>query len=381
VQVREGNAQIYGLSIEGGSACITLRGGTHRLQRVQLIGCRDRGLLGRNADIELLSSSIFDVSGGRDGRGIDVEGGSLDARNVLLQFAGRRAVVLRHARGTLQDVAVQGSSLAALQVTDAAEARVVRGTYEGRAGAALYAGGSRLSVEGARVRRGEYAVLGYRGSAVDVVGGELTDYSVAAVALVNSHGRVEGVTIARGGTDAAISVTHADGNAPVLLADNRISSPGPLGFHITDSSVTARGNTVTGARLDAEKDFGDAIYAVDSQLVIERNVMRGNAGSGVATVRSRIRLADNGFVENGRAGILLLDRSRGTATGNTFARNVKAGVELFERSSARLEENRFAGNGPLDVDAGCGQGLAGVVDLGAGNVAAEGVLRQRICAQ
>jgi len=101
----------------------------------------------------------------------------------------------------------------------------------------------------------------------------------------------------------------------------------------------------------------------------------------VATVRSRIRLADNGFVENGRAGILLLDRSRGTATGNTFARNVKAGVELFERSSARLEENRFAGNGPLDVDAGCGRGLAGVVDLGAGNVAAEGVLRQRICAQ
>ena len=354
-------------------------GGAHRLQKVELRGCSQAGLLGRGARIDLVSSAISDVSGGREGRGIDLDGGSLEARHVLMRSAGRRAVVLRRARGLLEDVEVQGSSLSALQATDGAEARVVRGSYEGHGGAALYAGGARLAVEGARVRRGEYAVLGFRGAELTVIGGELTDYAVAGVAMVNSHGSVERVTIARGGTDAAVSITRADGKKPVLLLENRISTPGTMGVHVTESSVTARGNTITGARLDAEKDMGDAFYAVDSRLVIEQNVMRGNAGSGVAAIRSQVRLSDNGLIENGRAGLLLLDGSRGSATGNTFARNVKAGVELGEQSHATLAQNRFGGGGRLDIDAGCGEGLAGNAEIGSGNLALAGQLRERNC--
>jgi len=143
--------------------------------------------------------------------------------------------------------------------------------------------------------------------------------------------------------------------------------------------VTARGNTITGARLDAEKDMGDAFYAVDSRLVSEQNVMRGNAGSGVAAIRSQVRLSDNGLIENGRAGLLLLDGSRGSATGNTFARNVKAGVELGEQSHATLAQNRFGGGGRLDIDAGCGEGLAGNAEIGSGNLALAGQLRERNC--
>src|SRR5437016_9525185 len=173
-------------------------------------------------------------------------------------------------------------------------------------------------------------------------GGELRDYSVGGVAVVGAHGAVENVTIARGGTDAAISVTRADGKKPVLLIGNRISSPGTMGVHVTESAVTARDNTITGARLDAEKDMGDAFYAVDARLVIEQNVMRGNAGSGVAAVRSQLRLSGNGIIENGRAALLLLAASRGTVTGNNFERNQLAGVELGEESRATLrsEERR-----------------------------------------
>jgi parallel beta-helix repeat protein len=375
------HVQIYGVSIEGAGVCAAFSGGTHRLRKIELRGCAQRGLVGRGAQLEILSSAISDVSGGRDGRGIDLDGGTLDARDLLLQAAGRRAVVLRRAHGLLQDVEVRGSSLSALQATDGAEARVVRGTYEGHGGAALYAGGSRLAVEGARVRRGDYAILGFRGAELTIVGGELTDYAIAGVAMVNSHGSIARVTIARGGTDAAVSITRADGDKPVLLLENRISSPGPMGVHVTESAVTARGNSITGARLDAEKDMGDAFYAVDSRLVIEQNVMRGNAGSGVAAIRSQVRLSDNGFVENGRAGLLLLDGSRGNAIGNTFDRNRKAGVELAEQSRATLAQNRFGGNGGLDIDAGCGKGLAGKVEIGSGNLAMAGHLRQRSCGQ
>jgi hypothetical protein len=376
-----GEVQIHGIAIEGGSVCAAFAGGTHRLQRVELRGCSQTGLAGHGARLELISSSISDVGGGKAGRGIDLEGGELEARHVTMRAAGRRAVVLHKARGSLEDVEVRGSSLSALQATDGAEARVVGGSYEGHGGAALYAGASRLSVHGARVRRGEYAVLGFRGAELTVIGGELTDYAVAAVAMVNSHGSVERVTIARGGTDAAVSITRADGKRPVLLLENRISSPGTMGVHITDSAVTARGNTITGARLDAEKDMGDAIYAVDSTLVVEQNVFRGNAGSGVSTIRSQVRLSENGLIENGRAGLLLLDHSHGTATGNTFDRNVKAGVELAEQSRAKLAQNRFGGKGPLDIDEGCGKGVAGDAEIGRGNLAMAGRLRLRTCGQ
>jgi parallel beta-helix repeat protein len=153
-----------------------------------------------------------------------------------------------------------------------------------------------------------------------------------------------------------------------------------MGVHVTESSVTARGNMITGAWLDKEKDMGDAFYAIESTLVIERNVMRGNAGSGVTAVRSKVRLSDNGFIENGRAGMLLLDSSRSDASGNTFERNAMAAVELGERSRATLSQNRFSGNVRLDIDAGCGKGLAGTADIGDGNTFAA-PMRQRVCAE
>ena len=124
---------------------------------------------------------------------------------------------------------------------------------------------------------------------------------------------------------------------------------------------------MTGARLDAEQDMGDAFYAIDSTLMVERNVMRGNAGSGIAAFVRRCGSSDNGFIENGRAGVLLMDRSRTNASGNTFERNAMAAVEVGERSRATLSQNRFAGNVRLDIDAGCGKGLAGTADVGEGN--------------
>ena len=373
------HVQIHGLSIEGGATCAVFTGGAVKLQKVELRGCSDAALVGRGAEIELASSTVSDVSGGREGRGIDLQGGSLEARGVVFHDAGRRAIQLNGAKGLLEDVEVRGSSLSALQATGGADARVVRGDYEGRGGATLYAGGSHLRVESARVRRGEYAVLGFRGAELAVIGGDLTDYSVAGVAMVNSHGSVENVTLARGGTDAAISITRSDGKKPVLLVDNRMSNPGTMGVHVTESAVTARGNTITGAKLDAEKDLGDAFYAVDSRLVIEQNVMRGNAGSGVTALRSQVRLNGNAFIGNGRSGLLLLDGSRGSATGNTFDRNHKAGVELGEQARATLTRNRFGGNLRLDIDAGCGSGLSGKAEIGEGNRALGGPLRQRTC--
>jgi hypothetical protein len=371
--------ELRGLSIEGSAVAIWFEGGTgHRLENVELRGSTKAGLVGRGAEIAWAGGEVNDVGGGKEGRGIDLDGGSIEARRLALRQAGRRAVVLHKARGLLEDLSVRGSTLSAVQATDGADARVVNGDFEGMGGAALYAGGARLSIQGARVRNDEFGVIGFRNAEISVLDAELTDYRVAGVAMVNSHGTVQRTTIGRGGTEAGISITKSDGKVPILLVDNRIHDPGTMGVHITESAVTARGNTITGARLDREKDMGDAFYALDSDLILESNVLRGNAGSGVATLRSKVKLSGNGFIGNGRAGVLLLDRSRGMATRNLFERNARAGLELGEQSRARLVQNHFAGNTRLDIDVGCGKGLAGVAEVDAGNTFAEPI-RRRIC--
>lgn len=376
IDVRADGVQLYGLAIEGAAVGLRFQGGKgQRLENVALRGQHIGGLVGRGAEITLVSDELTGIGGGRGGSGIDVAGGSLDARKLVLRGAGRRAVMISKATATLIDCEVSGSSLAALQVTDGADVRVVRGDFEGQGGAALYAGRAKLSIEGATVRHDEYAVMGSPGAVLSVVGGEMTDYRIAGVAMVKARGTVQGALIARGGLEGGISLTGSD----LTLVDNRIQNPGPMGVHITESSITARGNTVTGARNDRTHDFGDAFYAIDSQLVIEQNVMRGNAGSGVSTLRTKVRIDRNGFIENGRSGVLLLDASKGSATGNLFERNALAGMELGERSRATLANNRFAGTTGLDIDTGCGKGT-GVADLESGNTFAAG-LRKRACVE
>jgi len=373
--------EFYGLAIEGAQVGVQITGGAgHRLENVELRDFTEAALIGQKAELVLSSSRVLAVAGGRLGHGIQLIAGSLEARRLVMIEAGRRAIVLQGARGRLEDLEVSGSKVGAVQAIDGADVQVLRGEFEGQGGASLYAGGARLSVEGAHVRHNEYGIIAARGAELSVIGSEVTDYRVAGLALVNSHGTVQHTMIARGGTESGISISFADGKDPVLLVDNRIKDPGPIGVHITQSSVTARGNIITGARPDREKDMGDAFYAVESKLVLDGNVMRGNAGSGVSAVRCNLQLADNGFIGNGRSGVLLLDRSRGTATGNLFQRNARAGVEVGEQARATLARNRFDANPRLDIDTGCGKGLSGTAELAAGNTFATPV-RRRVCVE
>ena len=375
------HVQLYGLSVEGAAVGLRFRGGAgHRLENVDLHDVGEAALLGRGAEISISASSVREVAGGTSGHGLDIEGGALEARRVSFQSAGRRAIVVTGAAARLEDLEVRGSAMAAVQALDKADVHVLRGEFEGQGGAALYAGAARLSVEDAHLRHNEYGIIAARGAELTVIGDEITDYHVAGVALVQAHGTVQRTLIARGGSESAISITLADGKTPVLLVDNRIQNPGTMGVHITGSSVTARGNTITGASPDRQKDMGDAFFIIESKLVVEENVMRANSGSGIASIRSTIRLEGNGFIENGRAGLLLLDRSKGTATGNLFQRNLLSGVEVGELARATLAKNRFEGNPRFDIDTGCGKGLAGTAEVLAGNTFATPV-RRRACVE
>lgn len=375
------HVQLYGLSIEGAQRGVEILGGAgHRLENVELRDFSEVALTAQNANLAIISTRVRDVAEGRTGHGIELTSGSLEAKRLVMINAGRRAILLHGTHARLEDLEVTGSQMGAVQAVDGADVRVLRGEFEGQGGASLYAGASKLSVESAHLRNDEYAIIGARGAELSVSGVDVSDYRVAGVALVNSHGTVQRTSIARGGTEGGISINRADGKEPVLLLDNRIRDPGTMGVHVTQSSVTARGNSITGARLDHDKDLGDAFFAIDSKLIIEDNVLRGNAGSGVAIIRSSLELDGNGLIGNGRAGLLLLDRSRGSAAGNFFQSNGRAAVEVGEQARAELARNHFEGNPQLDIDTGCGKGVAGFAELLAGNTFVTPV-RKRACAE
>ncbi|HWE22692.1 MAG TPA: right-handed parallel beta-helix repeat-containing protein, partial [Myxococcales bacterium] len=236
-------------------------------------------------------------------------------------------------------------------------------------------GPAKLTVRRTSVSHAEYAVVGFRGARIELRDSEFSDTRVASVGLVRAQGLLDHCVLARGGTDAAIAITETTG--VVRLTGNRIVQPGPTGVHVTHASVVAADNSIVGASLDRERDMGDAIYAVDSDLTLVRDELRENAGSGVTIVRSRVRLRDNRFVGNARAGLVLLDRSSASAQQNLFERNAGPGVQVAERSAATLFGNRFRENAAYHVEAVCEGG--GTVDIGAGNSFAGAAQREREC--
>jgi nitrous oxidase accessory protein NosD len=354
--------ELRDLAIERAALALTVAGGGARLQNVALRHLGEAALLARDAEIVFLDGEVLLVGGGTEGVALRIDGGSLEMRRSVLRAAGRRAIEVRHGRALLQDLAVSGSGLAAVQALDGAEVTVEGGRFERLGGSALYAGGARLIVRRASVLHAEYAVVGFRDAEVDVRDSQFSDTRVANVGLVRSQGVLERCLLARGGTDGAVAITASSGT--VRLIGNRISQPGPIGVHITSSTVVVTDNTIVGARLDLQKDLGDGVYAIDADLSLERNQVRGNAGAGVVLTRSRVRLLRNRLSGNGRAGLVLLDRSSANADSNVFENNRGPGVEIAERSVATFLGNRFGGNAAYHIDAAC---VGGSVELGNGN--------------
>lgn len=379
VEVRGADhVELRGLALESGTVGLLLgQGAGVRLDDVGLRGFSEAAVIGQGANLTMRGSEVLDIGHRLTGRGIELTGGTLDAGAVVLRDAGRRGFILRGTMAVLADLDAAGSPVSAVQAVDGADVRVVGGHFEHLGGAALYAGGARLSVEGATIVGNEYAVIGFRGAEINVTDSELTDHLVAAVALVGSRGTVRRCHISRGGTEGGIAISQ--GTALIALLDNRIQDPGPMGLHITESRVSARGNTITGARLERQKDLGDAIFAINSEVQLDLNVLRGNAGSGVTMLSSEVQLDGNGLLDNGRSGLLLLNGSRAVARGNLFAGNGAAGVEVAEASRARLLRNRFGSNRHFDVDVVCGPGGRGSVSIEGGNTFAGEAAREHVC--
>jgi nitrous oxidase accessory protein NosD len=355
--------ELRDVTIEQAAGGVSVVAGALRLESVALRELAEFAIAARDAEVSLVDAEVAGVGAGVRGVAIRIDGGSLEMRRSVLRRSGRRAIEVRRGRALLDGIEVSDSALAAVQALDGAEVAIDGGRFERIGGSALYAGAAKLVVRRASVSHAEYGAVGFRGAELELRDSEFSDTRVASVGLVRARGVLDHCVLVRGGSDAAVAITEAPGT--VRLVANRIAQPGPLGVHVTHASVVATDNSIAGASLDREGDMGDGIYAIDADLSLERNELRGNAGSGVTTARSRVRLLRNRVSSNGRAGLLLLDRSSASANHNRFEGNHGPGVQIAERSAATLLGNRFSGNHAYDVDPVCGGG--GSVDVRSGN--------------
>ncbi|GAC1338291.1 MAG: hypothetical protein NVSMB23_05840 [Myxococcales bacterium] len=368
--------EMRGLSIDGGNVGVLFEGGQgHLLNDVAIRGQAEAGLRGRGAGITLRGSEVIDVAAGASGRGLDLVGGSLAMRTCALRRAGRRAIVLQGTRASLEDLDVADSSLSALQATDGSDVHVQGGVFSGNGGAALYAGAARLVVDHARIEGNEYGVVAFRGARAAVTSCTFLDHRIAAVAFVGASGSVRSSTIHRGGIEGGISALNT--SAKVVIEDTRILEPGTFGVHLTNATAELRGSEIANATYDRQRELGDGLYAIESTVLLDESLLRGNQGNGVVLTRSKLTLRNSDLSGNGRAGLALVDNTTAAATGNLFGKN-RQGIALGERSALSIDGNAFQANEEFAIDAACAEG-ATVRERGARNVYMGPSPRRRAC--
>jgi hypothetical protein len=356
----DGNAlELRDLAIAGSTLGVAAARTSLRLKNVVLEGQSEMALSAVAAEVDIASGAVRSVASGTTGKGLVVDGGTLNVQGTIFRQAARRAIELHGTVAKLSDIDAAGSAMSAVQALEGSDVRVEGGSFGEIGGPALFASGSTLRVRGVRISRAEYGVLVHRRSGLELQDAQISDTTSAGVGLVQSDGEVVRTTILRGGVDAAIAVTSAP--HPVKLEGNRIGEPGTIGLHVTNATIVATDNVFSGAVVDRQGDFGDAVFSVESNLTLLRNVFDGNAGSGATLVRSQAHLVGNRFTSNGRAGLVLLDRSSAKAQANEFSRNRGPAISVAERSHAMIARNRFADSGLAEVDAPCETG--GEIDL------------------
>ena len=124
--------------------------------------------------------------------------------------------------------------------------------------------------------------------------------------------------------------------------ENGIYHDGTLRFEVKAEGIRYH---LSGAVHDGNGDFGDGIFAVESDLLLDQSTLTGNAGTGATLLRSALQAVGTELSANGRAGIWLIDRSSLRATGNRFDRNrsgVEVGAILAQVTLSRLHERQLA---------------------------------------
>lgn len=294
------------------------------------------------------------------GDGLVVKGGGLDLQRVELEGVSDRGLVFDGAVATVSGVAASDAGRGLLMVLAGSEVHVRESTFAD-AGVLLYANGAKLQVDDCALSRGSTAgLLGGQGAIVQVSDSSFTDCPQGHISLLGagSAGTFERNVFREAAAASCVSVSHTAG--PLRVRDNTVqgcAGGGIDAMQVVDLEIT--GNELSDIRFDVL--FGtvaNAISLIDARGRVASNDILDSLGTGISTLRAVAQIESNRIGPVDSSGISVVDPSPEptVVANNTIVRAVGTGVVVLN-TLAEVRDNHIEGT-LRDPSAGLGDGIA-----------------------
>ncbi len=295
-----------GAILEGGDPVLTLSDG----DRVEHLTVRAEpgaiGILAQGASgLELAD---VEISGGL--RGARIQGGSVTWRGGVVERQRGYGIWLQGCRASLEQLIVRHQE-----------------------GPAIFSGHVELTLRESALADAEYGLL-TEGGRLTLSHLEMERIARAGIALVHADAQISESRLEGPFGESALSINNAQA---LEIRGLRIRRTGSAGIKLIGCRAKLSGNTIEGARSDAQGIEGDGIFSYNSELESDGDVLLDDGGTAIAVFgghahvsRCRIEKAGQAAATVAATGELRLS---GCAIGEgSHARQVERGSKLLEDS-------------------------------------------------
>lgn len=319
------------------------------------------------------------AQGGQGGDGVAIVRSALTWRGGhVLGAEGRALAVKFRSEAEVDEVSLESKGRAAFYADVDSKVSVRRSSVRGGATCVLISSGAALTLEkveaGPCLKQG--VVLRDRASGV-IKGLRARDCPGGHISVLGQQVRLDlsGSRLS-GAQDICVLISASDG--PVRIDDNQISGCRASGVAVLRGrDVKVSRNTVEGVSAGlAVKSMANGVSLVDSEAVVEGNVIQGVAELGLSMLRSEGRVVGNEIRRTGSAGVSLVGLASEGAhievRGNTVEDTGGPGVMAAMDVNATIQGNVFVETRGGDVRVMPGAGEVVVEDNQTRGVQGEG---------
>lgn len=291
------------------------------------------------------------AQGGQGGDGVAIVRSALTWRGGHVLGAEDRALAVKfRSEAEVDEVSLESKGRAAFYADVDSKVSVRRSSVRGGLTCVLISSGAALTLKNVEVgpclKQG--VVLRDRASGV-VKGLRAKDCPGGHVSVLGQRVRLDmsGSRLS-GAQDICVLISASDG--PVRVYDNEISACKASGVAVLRGrDVKLSRNTVESVSAGLTvKSMANGVSLVDSEAVVEGNVIQGMEGLGVSILRSEGRVVDNEIRRTGSSGINLVGLASADAhielRGNTVEDTGGPGVMAAMDVNATIKGNTFVKN-------------------------------------
>lgn len=329
--------------------------GEARLTRVQVFDVAELGLDAPDGEDQPV-----------DGVGILIERSTSVLDDVLVARTAFRGLDVREGASTMDRITVAGGGASGVSVQGGAVVTIDE-LVASDAGTIVFSAQSSTTLRNATIRDGGLScILASRGGTLVITDSTLLDCPQGHISVLNDVETTVSSSVIQS-AEASACVTISANAAPVRIDGTSIAGCAGSGIGVLEATdVIVVDSEIRDVAPDPVfVDVADGVSVVDGEVTIQDNRITGNAGAGVAMLRSTGLVAGNTLANLGDAGVRAVDPRAGgerlRIADNEIAGATAAGVVVFG-TSAVIEGNTIDDT-VLKVSEGLGDGV--VVGLGA----------------